>query len=61
MASVVMSLDLAGGTIGEDIPRDYVATVYTITAAEIRARITNIRVSTWAGLGLRVALAWTAR
>ncbi|KZM34554.1 hypothetical protein [Oerskovia enterophila] len=61
MASVVMSLDLASGTIGEDIPRDYVATVYTITAVEIRARITNIRVSTWAGNGLRVALAWTAR
>lgn len=61
MASVVMSLDLAGGTVGEDVPRDYVATVYAVSATDIIVRITNIRVSTWAGLGLRVGILWTAR
>lgn len=47
--------------VGEDVAQDYVATVCVVTAAEIRARISTLRVATWAGNGLRVALAGTAR
>lgn len=53
--------DLVGGTVGEDVAQDYVATVCVVTAAETRARISTLRATTWAGNGLRVALAGTAR
>ena len=54
----------ADPAVGEGIPLDYGATIDPLTNdTNVVVRVTNLRVSTWAGAGgtLRVAVQWTAR
>jgi len=59
--SVALGGSQTDPTVSDDVPRDYVATIYSITPTDIIVRITNVRVTTWAGNGLRVAIVWSAQ
>lgn len=61
MVTATLGGNIIDASVSEDMPRDYAATIYSVGPEDFIVRITNIRTTTWAGLGLRVAVLWTAR
>lgn len=49
---------LGSVNVAENTPRDYVATMYSLTPTDAIVRVSNVRTAVWAGSGLHVAVMW---